>query len=136
VQTFKHLPQLLVALKAHYQLGLVTTNSSGNINKFLSYNQLDFFDFVSCNAKLLGKERALQKTIKKQQLNVSNTLYVGDEIRDIIAAHQCRLAIIAVSWGYNSITALQQQRPNYLVHSVDELKLAIDDFFINKERST
>jgi HAD superfamily hydrolase (TIGR01549 family) len=135
VQTFEYLPQLLCALKTHYQLGIVTTNSSRNINKFLHNNHLDFFDFVSCNAKLLSKERALRQTIKKQQLEVNNTLYIGDEIRDIIAAHQCKLAIIAVTWGYNSVAALQQQHPNYLVHSVEELKLSIADFFANKKTS-
>ncbi|MFT5758774.1 MAG: phosphoglycolate phosphatase [Alteromonadaceae bacterium] len=135
VQTFRHLPQLLVTLKEHYQLGIVTTNSKNNINKFLNNNSLDFFNFISCNAKLLGKERALQKVITQQKLDINNTLYIGDEIRDIIAAHQCKLAIIAVSWGYNSIAALQRQHPNYLVNSVDELKLAIDDFFVNKKLS-
>ncbi len=136
VQTFSYLPQLLVALKTHYKLGIVTTNTQSNISKFLSENQLDVFDFVSCNAKLLGKERALHNVIKKQKLDVNNTLYIGDEIRDIIAAHHCQLAIIAVSWGYNSASALEQQHPNYLVHSVDELKLAIDDFFVNNVLSS
>jgi phosphoglycolate phosphatase len=132
VQTFEYLPQLLTTLKTHYRLGIVTTNSSGNISKFLHNNHLDFFDFVSCNARLLSKERALQQTIKKQQLEVSNTLYIGDEIRDIVAAHKCQLAIIAVTWGYNSVAALQQQHPNYLIHSMQELESSIDDFFNRK----
>ena len=136
VQAFEHLSQLLFLLKENYQLGIVTTNSKKNITQFLINNQLNIFDFIHCNAKLLGKERALQKTIKKQKLNASSTLYIGDEIRDIIAAHHCKLAIAAVSWGYNSINALQQQQPDYLVHSINELKLAIDDFFITKDIST
>ncbi|NQZ79850.1 MAG: HAD-IA family hydrolase [Colwellia sp.] len=135
VQTFEYLPQLLYLLKENYQLGIVTTNSKKNIIQFLLNNQLDFFDFIHCNAKLLGKERALQKTLKKRKLSIDNTLYIGDEIRDIIAAHHCKLVIVAVSWGYNSIKALKQQQPDYLVHSINELKLAIDDFFVNKTLS-
>ena len=132
VQAFAHLPQLLCLLKENYRLGIVTTNSKNNITQFLINNQLNFFDFIHCNARLLGKERALQKTVKKQKLNIRSTLYIGDEIRDIVAAHHCDLAVSAVSWGYNSATTLKQQQPNYLVHSINELELAIDDFFINK----
>jgi len=132
IQAFPHLSQLLARLKKHYQLGIVTTNSKNNISQFLLNNELNFFDFVHCNAKLLGKSHALQNTIKKQKLVAENTLYIGDEIRDIIAAHQCEMDIVAVSWGYNSITALEQHNPRFLVHSINELQLAIDEFFIDK----
>jgi len=132
IQAFPHLSPLLAKLKENYQLGIVTTNSKNNITQFLLNNKLNFFDFIHCNAKLLGKGHALQHSIKKQKLTAENTLYIGDEIRDIIAAHQCELAIVAVSWGYNSVTALKQHNPRFLVHSINELQLAIDEFFIDK----
>jgi phosphoglycolate phosphatase len=42
-------------------------------------------------------------------------IYVGDEIRDIIAAHKCGIRIISVSWGFHTVDLLASKNPDYLV---------------------
>lgn len=108
--------------QVHSQLkvGIVSTNSRKNIEYFLQYNDLHDYDFIVGSVGLLGKRHALSKIIKKQNLRPGHVLYVGDEIRDIIAARACGLIAVSVSWGYNSMQALSAHQPDYLVESPKE----------------
>ncbi|MCJ8268574.1 MAG: HAD-IA family hydrolase [Psychrosphaera sp.] len=112
-----------------YQMGVVSTNSSKNIQRFLTNHQLDYIGFVYADARLSGKARLIKKAIKKQDLLKAKTLYIGDEIRDINAAREAGIAVVAVCWGYNSKEALQAHQPDYLVESVDELERVVAEFF-------
>ncbi len=112
-----------------YKMGVVSTNSGKNIQRFLTNHELECIDFVYADARLSGKARLIKRAIKKQRLNKAKTLYIGDEIRDIKAARDAGVAIIAVCWGYNSKAALQAHQPDYLVESVDELESAVAAFF-------
>jgi phosphoglycolate phosphatase len=121
--------KLLAQLAASYDLGIVTTNSSKNVQKFLSKHQVSTFDFVYADARLLGKSRVLKKAVKKQHLDKATTIYVGDEIRDIKAAKTVGIAVIAVCWGYNNKISLEACEPDYLVEDLAGLEAAIGDFF-------
>ncbi len=102
------------------KLGVLTTNSQNNVNIFLENNQIDFFDFVE-SSSLFGKEIKFKKIIKNKKLNSQDILYVGDEIRDIKAAHLSHVKIASVTWGYNSIEALKRHNPDYLINNPEEL---------------
>lgn len=108
--------------QVHGQLkvGIVSTNSQKNIECFLQYNDLNDYDFIVGSVRLLGKRSALSKIIKKQKLRPGHVVYVGDEIRDILAARECGLIAVSVSWGYNSKQALSAHQPDYLVESPKE----------------
>ena len=45
---------------------------------------------------------------------------VGDEVRDIEAAHHVDVAAMAVSWGYGAASALSAAVPDYMVHTPAE----------------
>ncbi len=47
--------------------------------------------------------------------------YVGDEVRDVVAARQAQVKSIAVTWGFNTLTALQQAQPHALIEQPQEL---------------
>ena len=102
------------------KLGILTTNSQTNVEKFLKANEINVFDFV-VSASLFGKEMKLKKIIKKSKLNTDDVLYIGDEIRDIIAAHLVHVKIATVTWGYNNIEALKKHNPDYLISNPEEL---------------
>lgn len=118
---------LLDKCREHSRLGIVSTNSRKNVDTFLTNHQIPF-DFVYADAKLTGKARLLKKVVKKQQSDKGRTLYIGDEIRDIKAAHKAGLKVIAVTWGYNTKAALSAAGPDYLVESLRELEQAVDEF--------
>ncbi len=109
-----------------YSLGIVTSNSTENVDEFLYHNHLtDTFDFTHSAATLFGKHRILRRLIRDRQLDLKSTIYVGDETRDIVSAKRIPISVVAVSWGYNAKEILQQHQPDYLAHHPNELAAAV-----------
>jgi phosphoglycolate phosphatase len=44
-----------------------------------------------------------------------DVLYIGDELRDFQACKKLDVPIIAVTWGYDSISLLSNASPDFLV---------------------
>ncbi len=128
IKLFPEMQKTLDKLKAGgHTLGIVTSNSGENVNKFLAAHQMqDIFDFVASSTTLFGKHRTLKRIIEKYNLEPENTIYIGDETRDIEAAHKIGIEVIAVSWGFNSVEVLATQTPEYLIHSPLDLIKIID----------
>ncbi len=113
---FNGIPDLISSLKAKgYVVGIMSSNSKDNIVKFLEKNNITNIDFVSTSSNLLGKSKSINKLISKYQAEAGEAFYIGDEIRDVVAAHKAKAKAIAVSWGANTIAALQKTNPEYLV---------------------
>ena len=51
--------------------------------------------------------------------------FVGDEVRDIEAGKKVGINTIAVSWGYNTKSALDKEHPDYLIDFPLELEKII-----------
>jgi len=108
VKMFVGMAGLLGDLKRRgWRAGIVSSNDRKNI-KIKA-------DYVVAGGSLLGKERLLKKLSK-------NTIYVGDEVRDIEASKKAGIKIIAVSWGFNDKEVLRKAKPDYLVETVAELR--------------
>jgi phosphoglycolate phosphatase len=118
VQSFEGVPEMVRQLHtAGFRLGVLTSNSEENVRAFLKKHQLELFDFIESSSKLLGKSSVLRKLMKKRQLQPREILMIGDEIRDIEAAQETGVHIAAVTWGYNSRSALEEAAPDYLFES-------------------
>lgn len=69
IKTYSDIPKTLKKLKElNYTLGIVTSNKSENVKKFLKINHLDFFDFIYSESDLFGKDKKLVHLIKRLQL--------------------------------------------------------------------
>ena len=96
-------------------LGVVTSNSRKNVLSCLKNNDvLDLFEFVHSTATLFGKHLVLRHLIRKRRLGQVQLFYVGDETRDIEAAHKSGLPVIAASWGLNDPELLRTNQPDCL----------------------
>lgn len=105
-----------------HKLFILSSNSPRNISIILNrYDLTSAFAGIHGNVPLLGKARALRRVLKHYGLDAASTWYVGDEARDIEAAHKTKLKAIAVSWGYNNIHVLKEHHPEVLVFTVEEL---------------
>lgn len=104
-----------------YKLGIITSNSKGNVKKFLRKNNLDLFDFVYSGSSMFGKNKLINKLLKEKKLKPNATVFVGDETRDIEAAKKSKVKIIAVSWGLNSKSILKKQNPDFLIDEPKEI---------------
>ena len=59
--------------------------------------------------------------IKQNHLLKKEVLYIGDEVRDVVAAHKAGVDIAAVGWGINDWKTLADEEPTHQVAKPDEL---------------
>ena len=122
LNSFSGLKEVLLELKKRkYNLGILTSNSKDNVEKFLKRNDLDLFEFIYSDSSLFGKDKVLKNLLRKQNIKPSEVIYFGDEIRDIQAAIKLNVKIVAVSWGFNTKKALEKYKPTYLVEKPSEI---------------
>ncbi|MEM1366871.1 MAG: HAD-IA family hydrolase [Cyanobacteria bacterium P01_H01_bin.15] len=114
IQPFPGILDMLLQLRQQgYHLAILTSNSRENVNQFLDQNDFDLlFDRTYSGISLLGKHRTLRRLMRRTKLDPREILYVGDETRDIQAAHQVGVAAIAVGWGFNAQEILLAQNPD------------------------
>jgi phosphoglycolate phosphatase len=118
------MPEMLRTLhQEQYRLLIISSNSRRNINRFLIERGLSgYFTAVYGNAGWFGKASSLKKAIKRYELDASKTVYVGDEERDITAAHKAGMASVAVNWGFAAEQSLLAHTPTFLVRNISELQ--------------
>lgn len=123
IEMFTGLKEVLVTLKTKgHHLAIVTSNSQENVELFLAHHAIkDLFEFIHSELNIWGKAAALKNVLKTKKINPDETYYVGDEIRDIVAAGEAGLKIISVGWGFNSTTALLDYTPDFLINKPQEL---------------
>ncbi len=121
IQPISSMKEVLIELGVTYRLGIITSNSESNVEQFLNANDMAFFEFVYSSSSLFGKNRVLKRLLKKRQLQREDTIYIGDETRDVDAAQKTGIDMIAVSWGANTADALAQLNPQHLIHHPDGL---------------
>lgn len=101
---------------------VVSSNDTRTIRDCLRRHQLaQFFDDVCGTSRIFGKESRIRSMIKSSGIAASETLYVGDEIRDIEAANAAMVDVAAVGWGLNSRRALLKQNPTHFASEPSEL---------------
>lgn len=122
VQPIEGLRDVLCELRARgFGLGILSSNSRANIERFLKAHGLDAFDFITTSSSVWGKERRLRVLLKNQRLSTSDVIYVGDEVRDIEATQALAVRVIAVAWGYTARDFLAAHEPDHLVDRPEEL---------------
>ena len=104
-----------------YVLGIISSNSKKNVNKILQHREISkYFSFVK-KTSLFGKHKTIEKVLQKEGMKKSQTIYVGDEIRDLKACRKIRVNVISVSWGFNSRNLLESKKARHIVDTPKEL---------------
>jgi len=102
-------------------LGIASSNSERNVRRLLGAENLRPVRYLECGAAIHGKRARLRRILSAARVAPSNAIYIGDEIRDIEAAHALGMAAGAVLWGYNSARALRGHEPDRVFESMDEI---------------
>jgi phosphoglycolate phosphatase len=119
---FPGIKDLVLGLKnLGFRLGILTSNSRENVQKFLRAQTLEVFDFIHAEQNFFGKNWALLHLLKKHGLKKDEVLYVGDEVRDIEACQKVGVPVVAVSWGFHRRHLLAAKKPTYLVDAASEI---------------
>lgn len=104
-----------------YQLAIISSNDEQNIRDFLQKNQIDNIKEVLCSNNIFGKDKVITKFLKSYDLNQTEVIYVGDELRDIAACKKINVKVIWVSWGYDAIELANKECPDYIVNAPEEI---------------
>lgn len=119
---------LLSLKKRGCELGIVTSNSKTNVRVFLKKNKLEIFDYIRAGVKTFHKASAIRKTVSHYHLKDREMIFVGDEIRDVLAAKKNKMTVIGVTWGINSRKGLEKENADFVVDTADELAAILSDF--------
>lgn len=115
---------------AGIRLALVTSNSEDNARAILGPALAARFSQFECGASLFGKARRFRRVLKKTKVPIERALCIGDETRDIIAAHKVCIAPGAVLWGYANRDALAACEPMHFFSSTtDVLRLVLGEAY-------
>lgn len=123
LRTFPGLPETLRALTERGdKLYIVTSNTRASVDEFLKLHSLDtYFTEIIAGAGVFNKAKYICNLIKEHGLKRRETVYIGDETRDIQAARLAALKVVSVTWGFNTEKILKKRRPNYLIDKPEEL---------------
>lgn len=126
ISAFEGMPELLRQLTTQYEIFILSTNSAENISNFLAKHDLaETVIKVYGSIGLMGKSASLKKLLAKQKYTPEECIYVGDETRDIDAAHKTGLPCVAVKWGFNHPDVLATFQPEAMAGSPKELGKAL-----------
>lgn len=91
-------------------IGMVSSNDEANIRRHLG-EEGESIAHYECGASLFGKASKLKAVLRRTGFNAREAIYIGDELRDAVAARKAKMDFGAVAWGYTSIEALRREKP-------------------------
>jgi phosphoglycolate phosphatase len=110
--------------KANYII--VSSNQSVTINHHLARHNLSIhFDQIIGADISRSKAEAIKAFLMKDNLDPSQTLFIGDTRADILEGKLAGVKTVAVLWGYHSEKKLADENPDYIVHNAEELESLI-----------
>ena len=102
-------------------LAIVSSNGLANVTRVLGPENVALVRYFACGAAFLGKRAKLKQVIRQSGFQPAEAILIGDEIRDLQAAREERIAFGAVFWGFNSPESLRSQSPEFGFASIDEI---------------
>ncbi|WP_027338633.1 HAD-IA family hydrolase [Halonatronum saccharophilum] len=123
LRLFDGIRNMLTSLEEKgYKLAIISSNAEENIREFLEGEGiLDSIEEIFSSNNIFGKDKVIKKFLKKNKLNSSEIIYVGDEERDIQACKKIGVEIIWVSWGFDLLKAVEKENPDYIVHNPSQI---------------
>jgi phosphoglycolate phosphatase len=125
ISLFKGIPAMLTDLqRLGIKTAIVSSDSEASVRQVLgpTASLITRFD---CGAAIFGKHWKFRRVARKLGVKSSETICIGDEIRDIEAAGTAGMDSGAVAWGYAFPAALQAAGATYLFNSIEEMRLAL-----------
>ncbi|MBN2892251.1 MAG: HAD-IA family hydrolase [Bacteroidales bacterium] len=121
---------MLKELSLKYKVGVLTSNSVENVQKFLTKNDtIKYVSDIRSEFQVFGKHLSLRKIISKYKIDKKDFIYVGDETRDIEATKKVKISSIAVTWGINSEDVLRKFKPTFVAHTPADVVSFVNSVF-------
>jgi len=121
ISLFAGIPSMLSDLQRQgIKTAIVSSDSEASVRKVLG-SDARLITRLDCGAAMFGKHWKFRRVARKLSAKPSETICIGDEIRDIEAAKAAGMDSGAVAWGYALPAALQAAEPTHLFHSIEEM---------------
>ncbi len=118
---FAGIPAMLTDLqRLGIKTAIVSSDSEASVRQVLG-STAGLITRFDCGAAVFGKHWKFQRVARKLGAKPSETICIGDEIRDIEAANATGMDSGAVAWGYALSTALQAAGPTHFFNSIEEI---------------
>jgi phosphoglycolate phosphatase len=118
---FAGIPAMLSDLqRLGIKTAIVSSDSEASVRQVLGPTTVHITRF-DCGAAVFGKHWKFRRVARKLGAKPSETICIGDEIRDIEAAKAAGMDSGAVAWGYALPAALQAAGPTHLFNSIEEM---------------
>lgn len=122
IALFPGVPAILRRLKqAGVTLAVVSSDSEGNVRHTLGAMNAGLIDHFACGAPVFGKPGLMRRVLRRNGFHPGDVMAIGDEIRDVEAAHAIGIAFGAVSWGYTRPAALAAHAPAVVFATIEEI---------------
>jgi phosphoglycolate phosphatase len=107
--------------KAKIQLAIVSSNSRENVERILGTDNARRVAHFGCGVSMFGKAAKLRQALRQCSVPPANAIYIGDEIRDAVAAAKAGMAFGAVTWGQHRRQILAEEKPAEIFITVGEI---------------
>ena len=107
--------------KIGHKIAIVSTNSKENIIKVLGEDLIKINDHFVGGVSLFGKESKLKKVLRLSGIDKKDAIYIGDEMRDVLASKKVGMPCGAVAWGVNDADALAELEPDEMFYEVEQI---------------
>ncbi len=112
-----------------YNLALVTNKPDEYIKPILQKFDIDVFDFILGGDFEYKKPSPvpLLRALEYFNINPDEAIMIGDSKNDILAAKNAGIKSIALTHGYNQGVDINEFKPDFIVHSLKEIKDIINE---------
>lgn len=123
LKPFEGMPEAIRKLNAEgHELFILSTNSVSNVHRFLHNQKLHtYFLEIYGGVGVFGKAPAIRRLLKENNFEAKDAIYIGDELRDVQAAHSVNLRVIAVTWGFAQLQTLIDSKPTALANKPEDI---------------
>jgi phosphoglycolate phosphatase len=128
ISLFGGVPALLSDMqRLDIRTAIVSSDSEASVRQVLG-PAATFIARFDCGAALFGKHHKFRRAARLLGTRPTETICIGDELRDIEAARTAGMDSGAVAWGYAQPAVLQAAGPTHFFSSIEEMshKLSAD----------
>lgn len=129
VPIFEGMGRVLDQLQSEgHDLLMVSSNNNRNIRKSLKQHHLyKYFTDIYGNAGFFGKKRAIGRILWRNSIDPKDAIYIGDEVRDVVAAKAAGIRVIAASWGFDKREILESHEPTAIADKPQDIIRIIEE---------
>ncbi len=121
IRFYNGMKQVVRRIAKNHQVIILTSSPEDIVRKVLEKERIGCIKTIFSGRSLFGKHVMIGRLLKKYRLKREEIVYVGDEVRDIVACRKAGVRIISVSWGFNSRKRLISEKPDFIADKPDEI---------------